>query len=195
MTTCVERNQLLTRNRDYDRLEPVLRDKAILRCRNRAYLLTSLETSPERKQYTRQSHSCDSGIGRGDTVVSPIKKCFRGHYGVSRKKQWVVIPFVRASDGVSSTFNELSAKWRDEIGCDSSLTNILGNINYLKVIALGWEAVPLMLEELKHEPAPWFTALCAITGENPVPPGSAGDFAKMAFAWLKWGREHGLLDG
>jgi hypothetical protein len=124
-------------------------------------------------------------------------KCGREGYRVTgRGKQWVIVYFgERAQGNLKETFRRLSTSWRDQIGLDSSLTNILGNINYLKIIALGKKAVPLILTELQGAPMPWFTALQAITGENPVDANSAGDFRRMADSWLQWGRERGLING
>ena len=39
----------------------------------------------------------------------------------------------------------------------------------------------------------WFPALNAITGDNPVPDGAAGDVARMIEAWLAWGRDRRLI--
>jgi hypothetical protein len=64
---------------------------------------------------------------------------------------------------------------------------------YQQIIGMGWEAVSLILEELRREPDQWFWALEAITDENPVPPEAAGKVRQMAQAWIDWGRTHGLL--
>ena len=47
--------------------------------------------------------------------------------------------------------------------------------------------------ELEREPDHWFWALEAITQENPVPPEAAGRVAKMAEAWIAWGKQQGYL--
>jgi len=64
---------------------------------------------------------------------------------------------------------------------------------YQKIIGMGWDAVPLILEELQREPDQWFWALEAITDENPVPPEVAGKVRPMAEAWITWGKERGLV--
>jgi hypothetical protein len=64
---------------------------------------------------------------------------------------------------------------------------------YQRIIGMGAPVVPLILEELRREPDQWFWALEAITGENPVPAGSAGKVREMAAAWLEWGKRHGLI--
>jgi hypothetical protein len=66
--------------------------------------------------------------------------------------------------------------------------------SYQKIIGMGWDAVPLLLEELGQEPNQWFWALEAITEENPVPPEAAGNVRRMADAWIDWGRRNGLID-
>ena len=64
---------------------------------------------------------------------------------------------------------------------------------YQKIIGMGWDAVPLILEELQREPDQWFWALEAITGENPVAPEAAGKVQRMAQAWIEWGKQHGYI--
>src|SRR5438093_4135351 len=50
-------------------------------------------------------------------------------------------------------FAKFSRKWREDTGAESSLSRITGNMNYLRVISLGWKVVPLILRELQREPA------------------------------------------
>jgi hypothetical protein len=64
---------------------------------------------------------------------------------------------------------------------------------YQQIIGMGREVVPLILRELEREPDHWFWALKAITGEDPVPEQHRGRVRAMADAWIRWGREHGLL--
>jgi hypothetical protein len=99
-----------------------------------------------------------------------------------------------ANTSLSSQFYELASRWREEIGPDSSLSNITSNINYLRVISLGLGVVPFILQDLQREPAPWFVALRAITGNDTIGAEYPGNFKKKAAAWLDWGRAEGLLD-
>ncbi len=64
---------------------------------------------------------------------------------------------------------------------------------YQRIIGMGWDAVPLILEELRREPDQWFWALEKITDENPVPPEAAGRVRQMAQAWVEWGQKQGLI--
>lgn len=90
-------------------------------------------------------------------------------------------------------FRRLADRWSDETQLVSSLTEIVLHPAYQQVIGMGEAAVPLILNELQDDPAPWFWALQSITGENPVPEDDAGQFRKMADAWLRWGRIRGYL--
>ena len=65
---------------------------------------------------------------------------------------------------------------------------------FLIKTSLAWGLkLPLILAELEKEPDHWFWALEAITGENPVSENDAGDMEASAKAWVKWGRQNGLL--
>jgi hypothetical protein len=64
---------------------------------------------------------------------------------------------------------------------------------YQEIILMGQQVVPLLLAELRRDPDFWFAALRAITGENPVPPASAGKVKEMARAWIAWGKARGYI--
>ena len=104
-----------------------------------------------------------------------------------------------ASNEVTSTvqnwlrFRELAGRWRVERGSSSSLTWMTSRPSYLRIIAMAEVAVPFLLQELRYEPDHWFTALRAITGENPVPEDARGNLRRMAAAWIQWGSENNYL--
>jgi hypothetical protein len=64
---------------------------------------------------------------------------------------------------------------------------------YQAIIALGPAVVPFVLHDLEREPAHWFEALQAITGADPVTPAQWGNIPAMSAAWLRWGREQGII--
>lgn len=64
---------------------------------------------------------------------------------------------------------------------------------YQAIIGMGFPAVRLMLEDLQKQPAHWFWALELITDENPVPEDARGNIAKMAAAWIDWGKRAGVI--
>ncbi len=89
-------------------------------------------------------------------------------------------------------FNELVKKWKEETLAMSSLTDICTDRNYQRIIALGKQAIPLILKELEKESGHWFWALEVLIdeNENPITPDIANDFLKTKEAWIRWGREN-----
>jgi hypothetical protein len=83
-------------------------------------------------------------------------------------------------------------RWRRETGFLSSLDDKILHGAYQSIIAMGINAVPLVLEELEARRGHWFWALHFMTkGVDPVPEGANVDAARDA--WLKWGRREGYL--
>ena len=90
-------------------------------------------------------------------------------------------------------FQKLAAEWKERSRHMSNVAQMAMLRPYQKVIGMGWDAVPLILEDLAREPNQWFWALEAITDEDPVPPEAAGKVRQMAAAWVEWGKKNGLL--
>jgi hypothetical protein len=90
-------------------------------------------------------------------------------------------------------FQRLAAEWKAKSRHMSNTAQMAMLPSYQKIIGMGMDAVPLILEELQREPNQWFWALEAITEENPVPPEAAGKVRQMADAWVEWGRGRGLV--
>ncbi|HLN32081.1 MAG TPA: hypothetical protein VK395_30400 [Gemmataceae bacterium] len=88
-------------------------------------------------------------------------------------------------------FVELSETWKKDTEYLSKLSKKVMHPAYQRIIGMGRDAIPFILNDLKEDPADWFWALTAITGENPVAEASAGKVEEMAKAWLLWGRERG----
>ena len=105
-----------------------------------------------------------------------------GHFDVS--------PF---SDDI--IFEILAEQWHTERGITSSLSEMILCPSYLRIIAMGSKALPLILDRLRSEgddPDHWFTALKAITCQDPVPEDVRGDTVKMAKAWLSWAEKRNV---
>jgi hypothetical protein len=96
-----------------------------------------------------------------------------------------------ASD--AARFRRLADQWKEQARFLSNTAQIAMLQPYQRIIGMGWEAVPFILEELQREPRQWFWALEAITEANPVPPEAAGNVRLMAQAWIEWGKEQGIL--
>lgn len=94
-------------------------------------------------------------------------------------------------------FRHLALQWKRERGAQSTVFGMAALPSYMKIIGMGKDALPLILEQLKSEantPDHWFWALAAISDENPVPPESRGKLPEMAKAWLAWGQKEGYVD-
>jgi hypothetical protein len=94
-----------------------------------------------------------------------------------------------AKVSVEKRFQELAARWREETGPLSSMTEMVQHPAYQEIIRMGWDVVPLLLRELEERPHHWFWALKVITGEDPVKPEERGDLEQMAKAWLRWSQQ------
>ena len=97
---------------------------------------------------------------------------------------------------LADEFKQNLEQWKNETGHLSSLRKAMAHPSYLRMIGLakqssGYEIERLLLNELATEPTHLFNALTAITGENPVKP--EDDFDASVTAWLKWGKERGII--
>jgi hypothetical protein len=91
-------------------------------------------------------------------------------------KQGEEYSYIEESESpLEKEFKTLALAWKNEIGAESSLSKITSNMNYLRIIALGKDALPFIYQELQREPGPWFVALRAITGELEIGKGYAGN--------------------
>jgi len=90
-------------------------------------------------------------------------------------------------------FARLTAEWKEQSRFLSNVAQMAMLRSYPRIIGMGWDAVPLILDELQREPNQWFWALEAITEENPVPAESAGIVQEMTNAWISWGQARGSI--
>lgn len=90
-------------------------------------------------------------------------------------------------------FRRLAREWKRDTEFQLSPTRVAMHPAYQRIIGMGPDALPLILRDLAAQPAPWFWALHAISGEEPVPPSARGNVDLMADAWLRWGERRGLL--
>ena len=97
-----------------------------------------------------------------------------------------------ARDQEKSMFLQLVEQWRAERAeAMSSMAEIIACPSYLRIIGMGWRALPLIIEQLESEgdePDHWCAALEAVTGEDPVPEDAHGDTVRIAQAWIAWNK-------
>jgi len=97
-------------------------------------------------------------------------------------------------DVLRRQFESLRDEWKAQSEFLSSTTDMALLWPYQSIIGMGTNVVPLILEELSRENDHWFWALKAITKADPVPMKDRGNIRAMTAAWLRWGREQGLID-
>lgn len=94
-------------------------------------------------------------------------------------------------EAIEERFLELAGEWREASAPSSSTLQMAMHPAYQKIMAMGPDAVPLILGELSREADHWFWALEMITDEDPVRPEDRGDIEEMRKAWLQWGKTRG----
>jgi type III restriction enzyme len=93
-------------------------------------------------------------------------------------------------------FEALVAQWRHATGGWSNPHKIVAHPCYRAIVAMGWEAVPLVLDDLTRNPDPdfWGPALREITGETvTLAPEQSGRLDAVARAWLSLAEKRGWL--
>jgi hypothetical protein len=100
-------------------------------------------------------------------------------------------PLPTPVEDIETRFRRLADTWEADVAHHSSTSIQNSHPAYLEIIGIGWQAVPLLLRDLRSTGRPWFASLKAITCADPVAPEERGDVAKLTEAWLRWGREQG----
>jgi hypothetical protein len=85
----------------------------------------------------------------------------------------------------------LATAWLTETAYISSSSDLVAHPAFQEIVGMGPAVIPLLLRELENGTGHWHRALRRITGVDPVPPSDRGNIAKMAAAWLRWGKEQG----
>lgn len=87
-------------------------------------------------------------------------------------------------------FQLLAEKWKEESKYLAFAKDSLQLPNYQAIINMGKMALPHILADMQQQPNHWFSALKAITGENPVLPEHKGNIQSMTNDWLLWGKKN-----
>jgi hypothetical protein len=89
-------------------------------------------------------------------------------------------------------FGELADQWEKETRNMSSTVHKSMHPAYQDILAMGPQAIPLILDRLRDKGGHWFWALAHLAKTDPVPASARGNVKKMRDAWLKWGRDRRL---
>jgi hypothetical protein len=87
---------------------------------------------------------------------------------------------------IKSVFYNLYEKWEEEIKYQSSTDAIANNPFFNKIVNLGKDVIPYIIEVLRDTPGFLIIALHKITGVNPVKPENRGYIKKMSDDWIAW---------
>lgn len=96
-----------------------------------------------------------------------------------------------AAPELRRVFEALRSRWEAATELSSSITESCTHPDYFRIIGLGPDVVPLIIEAVEAGDYHWDWALTALTGENPA--AGAGDLDEVRRAWMAWGRNRGLL--
>ncbi len=128
-------------------------------------------------QYTY--HTPSIGVSKEALFVESNRK--RRQEDFSRSSITIKEVIVKAN---KRYFEQLKQNWLKETMLSSNPNEICQNSNYQEIIALGKEAIPLILEDWETTNNHWFHALNVITGENPVKPEHRGRIKLMKKDWI-----------
>lgn len=148
-----------------------------------ANLITGMHAQPQSKGASRYSEELDKNI-RGALAG----------YSIETARNWAM--FFEYTDiynlgSIKAKFTSLAKEWIEASIFESNINMIAMHPAYQRIIGLGSDVIPLILQELRQTPNHWFWALKSITGEDPVDEASRGDIQAMTNAWLMWGKNHG----
>jgi hypothetical protein len=91
-------------------------------------------------------------------------------------------------------FREALRKWREGTQLSSLLEDKRAHPAYRRIVDMGEDVIPLILEEIKARPDLIFMALHDITGEDPITPEHRGRVREMIQDWLRWESERRMAD-
>lgn len=117
----------------------------------------------------------------------------------STDTSWFPEPEQRATRGSTRSeqlrpeFSRLANEWRRETLTAGHLSKIVMNPAYQRIMAMGPDIIPLILEELTQTPGHWFWALHNLVPEGSDPAEGCTSIREAANAWLEWGRREGFL--
>jgi hypothetical protein len=100
-------------------------------------------------------------------------------------------PPAKPAESLEEKFQRLASAWLAETAYVSSSSDLVAHPAFQEIVSLGPAVIPLLLRELEKRTGHWHRALRRITGVDPVPTAEGGNVARMAEAWLQWGRDHG----
>lgn len=141
----------------------------------------SWEREPHRLEYTRaQPRPIIYHYG-------PFKLTARREQNRESQAQDAIL-----TSAVEVEFRRHVEQWRRETLVYSSIARKIAHPDYLAIIGMPKNVIPLLLRELAERPTYWFAALKALAKDE-QPPEEQSNFDAAVKAWLDWGKRRGYL--
>jgi hypothetical protein len=149
----------------------------------------------QRPSYIKVWHSIDAAHSFSDDITGWVKD--------TQPKIWTVFINNEKASPISvmsadeAKFRRLVDEWHEETDMHSSLLRVISHPAYLKIIAMGQDAIPMILREMKRGPGHWLPAIQVLTedllvaGEDPARGCTTSSEARAA--WVRWGVSKGYL--
>ena len=93
-----------------------------------------------------------------------------------------------ADEDLYLEFRSLASQWREETAGYAFHSRAIQHPLYERILVMGEQVIPCMLNDLNDGHGQWFHALRVLTGANPIAEEDRDDRSKMRTAWLEWGR-------
>lgn len=113
----------------------------------------------------------------------------------TNQAEFMIEPYAPAANSAKIRFRLHLAAWNRTRRPAADPMHQMHDAAYEQIMAMGEDAVPLILGEMARRPDHWFKALNYITQENPVPEEDQGNLERMTHAWLNWGYENDVWSG
>lgn len=134
----------------------------------------------------------------GDTDAAEIKAAKPQGFAVfdPRKNTLTLMSSSLAGDyhstqsAIAADFKKIADAWEEETAHLSIDRQRVSNMNFLHLVSLGKESLPLVFERLRDdEDSAWIVLLRAITFKNPAE--DTTGYSQTVEKWFEWGRENG----
>lgn len=90
-------------------------------------------------------------------------------------------------------FHKLTREWKRETEIVGNLSKIVMHPSYQRIMAMGRDVIPYILQDLARAPGHWFWALHNLIEEGQDPAEGQITIAGARNAWLEWGRKWGII--
>lgn len=116
-------------------------------------------------------------------------------WGLVSVNQLGLAPWVDDDDDVcmEKEFQQLASRWKRETAIYGHLTKIIIHPDYQRIMAMGPQVIPLILQDLSKQSAHWFWALHNLVRPGQDPAEGLTTMSEARRAWLEWGRNNDYL--